>query len=381
MKPLKKYIISLNLLLKADTMKLNINLQLFADAEKTEKPTPKKRRDAREEGQVLQSREVTGAFILLSTFLGLKIFGKYMISYLTDFMIDIYKTIENVDELFCENNLMIGFAKIIAVFLSLVAPMLLIAFLAALFINYLQVGFLFTTKPLKIKLNRINPIEGFKRLFSKRALAELVKSILKIFFIGYVAYTFIEKNIIQIISLSKLETTIILKNLASLAFSFSIRIVGVLIILAFLDYLFQWRQHEKELRMTKQEIKEEYKQTEGDPLIKSKIREKQRRIAMSRMIQEVPKADVIITNPTHIAIAIRYDKDSYQAPYVLAKGVDVIAENIKKVGKEHSVPVVENKSLARALYDSVEIGDLIPENLYEAVAEVLAYVYSLKDDF
>lgn len=362
-------------------MKLNINLQLFADAEKTEKPTPKKRRDAREEGQVLQSREVTGAFILLSTFLGLKIFGKYMISYLTDFMIDIYKTIENVDELFCENNLMIGFAKIIAVFLSLVAPMLLIAFLAALFINYLQVGFLFTTKPLKIKLNRINPIEGFKRLFSKRALAELVKSILKIFFIGYVAYTFIEKNIIQIISLSKLETTIILKNLASLAFSFSIRIVGVLIVLAFLDYLFQWRQHEKELRMTKQEIKEEYKQTEGDPLIKSKIREKQRRIAMSRMIQEVPKADVIITNPTHIAIAIRYDKDSYQAPYVLAKGVDVIAENIKKVGKEHSVPVVENKSLARALYDSVEIGDLIPENLYEAVAEVLAYVYSLKDDF
>ena len=133
--------------------------------------------------------------------------------------------------------------------------------------------------------------------------------------------------------------------------------------------------------MTKQEVKEEYKQTEGDPLIKSKIREKQRRIAMSRMIQEVPKADVIITNPTHIAIAIKYDKDLYQAPYLLAKGVDLIAENIKNVGKKYSVPVVENKPLAKALYDSVEIGDLIPEALYEAVAEVLAYVYSLKDDF
>lgn len=362
-------------------MKLKINLQLFADAEKTEKPTPKKRRDAREEGQVLQSREVTGVFILLSTFLGLKIFGKYIINYLAEFMMDIYKTIENIDELFYENNLMIGFTKIIFVFLGLMAPMLFIAFLSALIINYLQVGFLFTTKPLKIKLNRINPIEGFKRLFSKRALAELVKSILKIFFVGYVAYNFINKNIVQIISLSRLETTIILKNLASITFDFVIRVVGVLMVLAFLDYIFQWRQHEKELKMTKQEVKEEYKQTEGDPLIKSKIREKQRRIAMSRMIQEVPKADVIITNPTHIAIAIKYDKDLYPAPYLLAKGVDLIAENIKNVGKKYSVPVIENKPLAKALYASVEIGDLIPENLYEAVAEVLAYVYSLKDDF
>ncbi len=381
MRSLKIYIIFLNPLLRVDTMKLNINLQLFAEAEKTEKPTPKKRRDARVEGQVLQSREVTGAFILLSVFLGFKIFGKYIINYLTDFMIDVYRTIENVDELFYENNLMIEFTKIIFAFIGLITPIILIAFLSALFINHLQIGFLFTTKPLKIKLNRINPIEGFKRLFSKRALVELVKSILKIFFIGYVAFNFIKKNIVQIISLSRLETTIILKNLANLTFGFAIRIVGVLMVLAFLDYLFQWRQHEKELKMTKQEVKEEYKQTEGDPLIKSKIREKQRRIAMSRMIQEVPKADVIITNPTHIAIAIKYDKDVYPAPYLLAKGVDLIAENIKNIGKKHSVPVIENKPLAKALYASVEIGDLIPENLYEAVAEVLAYVYSLKDDF
>jgi flagellar biosynthetic protein FlhB len=358
-----------------------IDLQLFAESEKTEKPTPKKRRDAREEGQVLQSKEVTSAFMLLATFLGLKVFGKYMLGYLIKFMTNIYKAIENVDKIFYENNLMIGFTKIITAFLGLVTPMLFIAFISALMINYLQVGFLLTTKPLKIKLNRINPIEGFKRLFSKRALVELIKSILKIFFIGYVAYSFMKKNITQVMSLSRLEPTIILENFTGLAFSFSIKIIGVLIVLAFLDYFFQWWEYEKNLMMTKQEIKEEYKQTEGDPLVKSKIREKQRRIAMSRMIQEVPKADVIITNPTHIAIAIKYDKDLYEAPYIIAKGVDLIAENIKKVGKEHSIPMVENRPLARALYDSTEIGDLIPEDLYEAIAEVLAYVYSLKDDF
>jgi flagellar biosynthetic protein FlhB len=362
-------------------MELIMNLQLFAEAEKTEKPTPKKRKDAREEGQVLQSKEVNSTFILLIAFLGLKIFGRYLINFLRKFMIDVYSTIENIDELFYENNLMTNFIKILSAFLIIVAPIIFLSFIAGLIINYLQVGFLFTTKPLKIKLNRISPIEGFKRLFSKRALIELVKSILKILLIGYTAYSFIDKNLTKIIHLQKLELPTMLSNFSGLIFSFSIRIIGVLACIAFLDYLFQWWEHEKNLMMTKQEVKEEYKQTEGDPLIKSKIREKQRRIAMSRMIQDVPKADVIITNPTHIAIAIKYDRDLYEAPYVLAKGVDLIAENIKKVGKEHSIPMVENRPLAKALYDTVEIGSLIPEELYEAVAEVLAYVYSLKDNY
>jgi flagellar biosynthetic protein FlhB len=209
---------------------------------------------------------------------------------------------------------------------------------------------------------------------------ELLKSNLKIILIGYTAYSFIKKNMLKIMELPRLETTIMLKNFASIAFSFVINIIVVLVVLAVMDYFFQWREYEKNLKMTKHEVKEEYKQTEGDPLVKSKIREKQRRIAMSRMIQEVPRADVIITNPTHIAVAIKYDKDSYVAPYILAKGVDIIAENIKNVGKENSVPIVENKPLARALYDTVDIGDIIPEELYEAVAEVLAYVYSLKDN-
>lgn len=361
-------------------MEIKIELQLFAEAEKTEKPTPKKRRDAREEGQVLQSKELTSTFILFATFLGLRVFGKYVLDYLMKFTTNVYKTIENVDVLFYENNLMINFTKIVTAFFGLATPIVLLSFLSALVISHLQVGFLFTTKPLKVKLNRINPVEGFKRLFSKRALVELIKSILKILLIGYVAYTFIKKNFVQVMSLQRLELSIIIKNFSDLVFNFSMRIVGVLTFLSLLDYIFQWREHEKNLMMTKQEIKEEYKQTEGDPLIKSKIREKQRRIAMSRMIQDVPKADVIITNPTHIAIAIKYDKDLYHAPYVLAKGIDIIAENIKKVGIEHSIPLIENRPLAKALYDTVEIGSLIPEELYEAVAEVLAYVYSLKDN-
>ena len=362
-------------------MKFKIDLQLFADEEKTEKATPKKRKEAREEGQVLHSREVTAAFILLACFLLLKVYGKYLFSFLEKYIIDIYTNIENVESFFYENNLMIGFIKTIAVFMGLIAPILLTTFVVAVLINYLQVGFLFTTKPLKIQLNRINPIEGFKRLFSKRALMELLKSILKILFIGYTAYSFIKKNILKIIGLSKLEPSIILKNFASISFDFTIRILSVLTILAFMDYFFQWREYEKNLMMTKHEVKEEYKQTEGDPLIKSKIREKQRRIAMSRMIQEVPNADVIITNPTHIAVAIKYDDDLYEAPYIIAKGVDAIAENIKNVARDNAVPIVENKSLARILYDTVDIGDIIPEELYEAVAEVLAYVYSLREDY
>jgi flagellar biosynthetic protein FlhB len=170
-------------------------------------------------------------------------------------------------------------------------------------------------------------------------------------------------------------------DFSNLIFGFILRILGVLLLLAFMDYFFQWREHEKNLKMTKQEVKEEYKQSEGDPFIKGKIKEKQRKMAMSRMMQDIPKADVIITNPTHYAVAIRYDKDSFDAPYVIGKGVDIIAQNIKKIGKDNSVPIIENRILARTIYDSTEIGDTISEELYEAVAEVLAYVYSLKDDF
>ncbi|WP_416198024.1 MAG: Flagellar biosynthetic protein FlhB [Sporanaerobacter sp.] len=359
-------------------MKYSIQLQLFADAEKTEKATPKKRKDAREEGQILQSREISSILILLLSFVGIKIFGKYMFENSMKFMKDTFSLIDNPDKLFVMDNIMANFLSIIVVFLKIIGPIVLLAFVAGLISNYIQIGFLFTTKPLKPKLNRINPIEGFKRIFSKRALMELLKSSLKILIIGYTSYGFLKKKINTILNLGNMEIEDMLVSFSKLSFEFGMRIVGVLFFLAILDYFYQWREYEKNLMMTKQELKEEYKQTEGDPLIKSKIREVQRKMAFSRMLQDVPKADVIITNPTHIAVALKYDKDLYIAPFLLAKGADLIAENIKKVASENNIPIVENKPLARTIYETVEIGDIIPEDLYEAVAEVLAYVYSMK---
>lgn len=361
-------------------MNLKIDLQLFAEDEKTEKATPKKRKEAREEGQVLQSREITATFILMICFFSMRIFGSYMMKNTSNFMKKLFSNLGELDHIFIIDNMRVNFLKVVSVFIRTVAPITLIAFVSGFFINYIQIGFLFTTKPLKPKLNRINPIEGFKRIFSKRALVELVKSTIKIIAIGYVAYNYIKKRSGILTKLPYMSINQIIVNFFKLSYGFSMRIVGVLLIISIVDYIYQWREYEKNLMMTKQELKEEYRQMEGDPLIKSKIREKQRKMALSRMMHEVPTADVIITNPTHFAVALKYDREKFSAPYVIAKGADLVAENIKKLASENHIPIVENKILARTIYDMVEIGDVIPEDLYETVAEVLAYVYSLKDE-
>ena len=360
---------------------IKFNLQLFAESEKTEKPTPKKRREARQEGQVVQSREVTAVVILFTSFIGLKILSEILGRQLSGLTINLFNEAKNPEVFLHTNNLMPNALKIFSDFALVVFPILGIAFFSSLIINYLQVGVLFTTKTLKIKLNRLNPVEGFKRIFSKRALMELFKSVFKIFLAAYVALSYIRKNLLTILQYPLLELKDSMFKFSNLTYNVIIRVLGILFVLAILDYFFQWRQHEKNLMMTKQEIKEEYKQTEGDPLIKSKIKERQRRLAMSRMMQDIPKADVIITNPTHYAVALKYDREKFDAPFVLGKGVDLIAENIKKVAKENDIPIVENKPLAQAIYNNIEIGEMITEDLYEAVAEVLAYVYSLKDEF
>lgn len=360
-------------------MIFKINLQLFAE-EKTEKPSPKKRRDAREEGQILQSKEINTVVVLFSCFLALKFFGGFMNNQLSKLMMEVFMGINDADSFLDPLNITNNFMQISSIFAIVILPVLLVAFGSALIVSYLQVGFLFTTKTLQIKLNRLNPVEGFKKIFSKRALVELVKSILKILLVGYVAVNYGYKRIIEIINYANLEPFQAMVSFSNLIFGFIIRILGVLLLLSFMDYFFQWREHEKNLRMSKQELKEEYKQTEGDPFIKGKIKEKQRRIAMSRMMQDIQQADVIITNPTHYAVAIKYDRDQFDAPYLLAKGVNIIAENIKKVARENSIPIIENKVLARSIFDLIDIGGIITEDLYEAVAEVLAYVYSLKDE-
>ncbi len=356
-----------------------IDIQLFADKDdKTEKPTAKKRRESREEGQVLQSREISSAVILLLAFAGLKLSGSYMyeqLLYFTEKVFVNYTIKKNILE---SGNLWPLVSEIFITLFKIVIPIFGIVLIAGLVSNYAQVGFLFTTKTLKPKFGKLNPINGFKRLFSMKALMEMLKAIFKIVIAGVIAYNYIKDEVYNIINLMDLEIGQIAAYLVDVVFGVALRMALVLVILGIIDYIFQWRQHEKDLMMSKQEIKEEHKQLEGNPEIKAKIKQQQREVSMRRMMSDIPKADVVITNPTHFAIAIKYDAETSVAPIVLAKGQDYIALRIKEIAKENRVEVVENKPLARALYSSTEIGEQIPAELFQAVAEVLAFVYSLR---
>jgi flagellar biosynthesis protein FlhB len=357
---------------------LIINLQLFAE-EKTESATPKKRREAREKGQVVKSRELITAILLLITFLSLRVFATSIISNLTE-LITLFLSfpvdVENAGKI---ENLFDIYVKCLWVFSKIMAPILLISAFVAIALNYLQIGFLFTLKPLVPKFNKLNPIEGFKNIASKKAFVEFIKSLLKIGVISYIIYSYLRNNfevIPELLTMDILATAVFIGNTIV---NTGIRVAVVLIVISIFDYGFQFWEFEKNLKMSKHEIKQEYKMTEGNPQIKGRIREKQRQLSLRRMMTEVPKADVIITNPTHFAIAIKYDTTKAEAPIVLAKGKDIIAQKIKEIAKENNIPTVENKPLAQALYKSVEIGDMVPAELYKAVAEVLAFVYSIKN--
>ncbi|WP_221564339.1 flagellar biosynthesis protein FlhB [Alkalihalobacillus sp. TS-13] len=354
---------------------LSLDLQYFSQ-EKTEKATPKKRQDSRKKGQVAKSSDVNTAIILLIVFLFLWLIAPFML----DRLLAIYQksfrefihfdaTNENIQQVM--SAMAIEAAKI-------VAPILLIAMIAGVAANYMQVGVLFSTEPLKAKLERINPLKGFKRIYSLRAIVELLKSILKISLVGFVTFAvlWLQKDEILMLSHGTVEHALLV--IGRLTIQMGLAASVLLIFLAVLDYFYQKYDFEKSIKMSKQDLKDEHKKSEGDPLIKSKIKEKQRQMAMQRMMQEVPKADVVITNPTHYAIALKYDESEHDAPVVIAKGVDFVALKIREVAKHNEIEIVENRPLARSLYDQTEIGDLVPEALFKAVAEVLAYVYRLK---
>jgi len=357
---------------------VRVNLQFFADGQKTEKATPKRRQDAREKGQVLHSREISSALILLFVFLALKALGGY-----------IYSEIAALFRL-CTTSLATGFnadsmneingllGLVLIQLLKITGPLFAIALFIGVGATYAQVGSLFTVEPLKPKLNRLNPINGIKRIFSLRGLTELIKSILKIVVIGVVGWKSIEAEAVNIAKLMNLDVLSIVGYIASTAINVAIKICMCMVAIAVLDFLYQWWQYQMDLRMTKQEVKEEYKETEGNPETKQRIRSKQREISTRRMLSEVPKADVVITNPTHYAVAIVYDSDKAPAPVVVAKGQDYLAQRIKEVAKENGVELVENREVAQALYKSVDIGQQVPPELYQAVAEILAFVYRLK---
>ncbi|MED5050493.1 flagellar biosynthesis protein FlhB [Anoxybacillus rupiensis] len=354
---------------------LRLDLQFFAE-EKTEKATPRKRQEVRQKGQVAKSADVNTAIVLLLVFVILLFSGElYKEAFLRLFRNSFqHYMLEDVTV----SSIQALFFSILKNLAGIMAPIFLVALAGAFLGNFLQVGFLFTAEPLQMKLSKLDPIQGFKRMLSLRSIVELLKSILKIAIVGFVTFFVLWLKLDQILLLTtkSLETT--LSSLASLAVRMGLYASAALLFLAFLDYLYQRFDFEKNIRMSKQEVKDEFKKTEGDPLIKSKIKQKQREMAMKRMMQEVPKADVVITNPTHYAVALKYEDGKMDAPVVVAKGVDHLALKIKQLAKEHDVVTIENRPLARALYSQTEIGDVIPEQFFKAVAEILAYVYRLK---
>ena len=262
--------------------------------------------------------------------------------------------------------------------LTIMMPFLIAGVVIALICNILQVGFKVATEPLRPNFGKMNPLQGIQKLFSMQSLFELLKSVAKIVLISYVVYSYFksEKSSIYLLYDMSLRQGIAL--MGNLTINMGIRVAAVYMIIALVDFIYQKRKFHTDMMMTKQEVKDEMKESEGDPQIKSKQRQRMREASQRRMMQELPKADVVITNPTHYAVAIQYDQEKYNAPIVLAKGADYLAKKIKEIAKENDVEIVENKPLARMLYANVEIGAVIPPELYKAVAEVLAFVYHLK---
>ncbi|MDI9484258.1 MAG: flagellar biosynthesis protein FlhB [Bacillota bacterium] len=352
-----------------------MNLQLFA-GEKTEPATPRRREEARKKGQVAKSGEVGTALMVLTGVLLLNALAPYIGRHLRE---TVQYFLENMahwegDFLGFQQMFLFGLAK-----LGLIVGPILLGFLAVGFFSQaMQVGFFASSEPLLPKFSRINPIEGFKRIFSKRALVEFAKSVAKVMLVGYLVYKHVRSNLewFPQISLFSLGDSIDL--IISSIYRLGLQVGLFLLIIAAADYWWQRREFEESIKMSKEEIKEEYKQMEGDPQVRSRIRQRQRQMAAQRMMHAVPTADVIITNPTHYAIAISYKPEEMSAPQVVAKGMGLIAQRIKEEGKKHGVATVENPELAQALYKTTDIGQEIPVDLYPAVAEVLAFVYRLK---
>ena len=349
------------------------DLQRFA-GEKTEEPTAKKRADARKKGQVARSQEVNSAFVLLIGFFGLKLLWDSIYVSIATYTTYVFS---NLNQTVDTENILRIFIGIVLVLAKTAFPIMVFIMIIGLAINFFQVGLNFNTESIEFKLDKLNPINGFGRIFSKRSLVELVKSFFKILVIGFFLYRFIHEQILAMPQFMFFDLTTSLALVAEIIFQMSFIVIGVIMIMAFMDLGYQKWQTTQDLKMSKQEVKDEMKQTEGDPQIKGKIRQKQRQMAMARMMKEVPKADVIITNPTHYAVALAYEQGMI-APSVIAKGQDLVAQRIKEIGREAHVPIIENKPLARTLYATVEVGDSVPQELYQAVAEVLAYVYRLK---
>ena len=345
--------------------------------EKTEAPTEKKRRESREEGQVAFSRELPSAALLAGILLTLIATSPLILDAFREMTTQIFRDMSEADELSIGSLYDLS-GEIFSTLLPAFAPFAAIIVLVGILASVLQVGVQITLKAIAPKFNKISPLTGLKRLFSTQSLADFLKSMAKLIIVGIVGYITYMDKITELNGLSVATPEAILEYNFTVVAEVSGKIVLALVAIAIFDYIYQRWHHEKQLMMTKQEVKEETKQTEGDPQLKARIRQIQREMSNARMMQEVPKADALIVNPTHFSVAVLYDRDVMEAPEVIAKGIDHMALRMRTVARENSVPILERPELARDLYANVEIGETIPERFYKAIAEILAFVYRLR---
>lgn len=365
-----------------ETLLLKLNLQFFAKdgpgGEKTEPATSKKLNDIRKEGQVAKSKELITAVSLMSLFIILKIYLSKLGTGLIDVYTQVYNSISKVvDDSY--NGLPIRTAgsvmqQVIIDMIKLVIPILLVAIVIAILGNMLQQKWMVTAKPLQPKFSKISPISGFKRMFSVRQLVELIKSIAMISIIMIVVYNTVKSKMNILLTFYDVGLNTALSTIGSIIIDLGIKISAVFLIVGFADLFYQRIKFKNDNMMTKQEIKDEFKNTEGDPQVKGQIKRRMQEVSRRRMMQQLPEADVVITNPTHFAVALKYEPDAVKAPVVIAKGADYLAFQIKDKAKEYNIAIVENKPLARILYHNIDIGMEIPPELYQAVAEILAVV-------
>ncbi|MBQ7766848.1 MAG: flagellar biosynthesis protein FlhB [Lachnospiraceae bacterium] len=365
---------------------LSYDLQLFAKegpgGEKTEDATPKKLSDARKEGQVAKSKELGLGIGLLVMFIMLKYLVGLLGSQFMNSFSFVYSRIPQFTDLVAGQisvrDYMILFREVMLKILLMMLPFMAASMVIGMIIEIFQVKWQPTSKPLMPKLSKMNPISGFKKIISLNSLIEFLKAVLKIGLIIWVAYSTLKNEWDNLFILYDMPIEQAIALMGDIVIGLGIKISLVYLIIAAADLFYQKWKFKEDMKMTKQEVKDEYKQAEGDPAIKGKIRQRMRQASQRRMMQDLPKADVVITNPTHFAVAIKYDADLYDAPYVVAKGSDHLAAKIKEVAKEHKVEIVENKPLARMLYYNVELGSVIPPELYRAVADILAMVYKMQ---
>ncbi len=346
--------------------------------ERTEPASAKKRGDARRRGSVAKSLDVNSAAVLMFGLLILYVGGAALAAKCSEIAQTVFSNLSHVE--LNAANVHHSMREAIFAFATIILPVLAGLMLVGVIASIAQVGFMWTFEPLQPKFSKLNPLSGIKRvLVSKHMMVEVVKGLVKVVIVAIVAYNATHDVLSEAVTLADGDVAGILQFMATASLVIGLKVGLAYFVLAAADYMYQRFEYEKQLRMTKQEVKDEAKEAEGDPLIKGRIRTVQRQIAYRRMMQDVPKADVVVTNPTHFAVAIKYESGRMGAPKVVAKGADLIAQRIKEVAKEHNVPIVEDKPLAQMLYKAVEIGDEIPQKLFQAVAQVLAYVYRLRD--